>query len=475
MTTPCKLALRFLTVAALALHTAAAPAQHSSIIESFSYPEGSSLVNQTGGNNMSGIWTGGWTGSESSNSGAFTTTLGRITVGGDQTAEISRGFDLQLGQPGNPAPGQTMHFSAELTEVAPLGDHQVSLAFADSVGPTAQFGISRSGSVGQFYIKLGDNGFNPSASGSGFVGSATVPALPAVLANTPYTLAGRLEFNVPGLSDGKQERLTLWINRQFSGPAGDAAPSLQTTFDLGEGRISLGNQLTLRASTSPGDPILIDDLRMGHYLVHANGTRIDIGRTSQTVQDGYIAWNADASFTKTISAAEHGWGPDDLVLTLAGINRTLTAADIISASVTEGVADALRNDAAELAGGLKLTLHGLTNDPFPVKAYLHLLDMPGGSKVKVMLNDPFNGTELATVSQTGQGDTLAAEATVMFMADGVSDYTLYYVPVDANGDYLATGVVALSGVEVVPEPSTFALLGMGLVAAAFALRRRLAR
>ncbi len=449
--------------AVLAAGSPVAAQEHLSVVDSFNYTPGE-LDGQGGGNNVSGIWTDGWTGDD-----GFTVYQNRIYVTSSDPISISRPFDLQLGMPGNAPLGHPFWFSVELTEVAPLGDHQVGLTFYDSpTTPTAEIGLKRDSGTGYFYARLGS-------------GSYLTSAVPTIQVNTPYNLVGQIEFNVAGLGDGLQERLTLWVNAGHEDLTnykvyGTPNYVLQTTGDLGflgaQERLSLGNSVTLTSTLTPGDPVLIDDLRIGQQSSNTMTARFDIGGSSQAVQEGFIPWDASASFSKVIPGSQLGWTHTQMTATLEGYSNPLTPADVIDAGAMGGVAEQLRRDGVQAVGGLKLTLDGLSWDPFVVKTYHNLLSGTPNGKIRVTLNSP-NGPVLALIDPTTGADWLGAEATVYFETNESSSiYTLYYLPVDENGDWLENAAVAINGFEIVPEPSTWALLIMGAAGGLFCWRRR---
>lgn len=449
--------------AVVALGAPAVAQEHLSVVDSFSYSS-SELAGQGGGNNVSGIWTGPWTGDN-----GFVPFQNRIYITSSDPISVERPFDLQLGQPGNAPLGHPFWFTIELTEVAPLGDHQVGLTFFDSpTTPTAEVGLKRVSGEGMFYIRLG----------SGDYLSSTTP-VPQV--NTPYNLVGQIEFNVPGLGDGLQERLTLWVNaghEDFLNYKIYGTPNyvLQTTGDLGflgsVERLSLGNTVRLSSTLSPGDPILIDDLRIGQQSANTASARFDIGGTSQVVQDGFIAWNAEESFSKVIPGAQLGWTATSMTATLEGYVNPLSVSDVLDAGAIGGVAEQLRRDGVQAVGGLKLTLDGLSWDPFVVKTYHHLLSGTPNGKIKVTLDSP-TGPVLALIDPTSGTDWLGAEATVYFETNESSSvYTLYYLPVDEDGNWLSDVAVAINGFEIVPEPSTWALVISAAIGGLMWLLRR---
>ena len=107
-----------------------------------------------------------------------------------------------------------------------------------------------------------------------------------------------------------------------------------------------------------------------------------------------------------------------------------------------------------------------------MKTYHNLLSGTPNGKIRVTLDSP-TGPVLALIDPTTGTDWLGAEATVYFETNESSSiYTLYYLPVDEDGNWLENAAVAINGFEIVPEPSTWALLIMGAAGGLVCWRRR---
>jgi len=363
---------------------------------------------------------------------------------GNYAGMISRDFTLGM-------PGASQTFAATLTQVGGISSNYAGvMGFSDAIGSTARVGIKS----GQFVMQVGDQ---PEA------------LFGTVEANTPYTLVGQLQtgvsVNVGGVPQ-TGERLLLWVNESYERITGGIATPW--IVESARGFTGLGSSLELYGlgEAAASGALTWDDLMVGTYFQDVNGWRHDFGPGTNHVQNGYLAWDVGSDgLSKSI--LHTGYNKQDPIVfdvsTLA--SGEVLAVEVGSLTGLGGVADALKRDAVMAAGELTLTIAELpAGDTHALKTYHHALNgqadefdiflsVDGGDNfIKVVTMDPSTGDETPAHSSFAFTPT-EADTVVRF--------------VTTNG-----GNVWLSGFEMVPEPSTFVLMIMGLMGLGFWNRRK---
>jgi hypothetical protein len=214
-----------------------------------------------------------------------------------------------------------------------------------------------------------------------------------------------------------------------------------------------------------GCAVLIVVLLAGTVQSHAALiVAIDLGSDGQAVEPGYTEFSNDG-FSGPIDPQDFAggtWAIDAALITTV----TRNYGDIPASPLGDLLEDSFLTNSSTSGGYFELVLDGLTPGDYQLTTYHHSFDFGGATAgafgalegdVLSFLNDVTSttGTDISSVA------TLSVDFTTTALQDG---YVLRFDPTNAAGSFHFD----LSGFEiegtVIPEPSTFSLVGLGLVA-----------
>ena len=444
-------------------------------LEAFTYPDGAELAGQDGGQAELGAeFTSSWETDLTTPDSAFTIENGQVVIGntGGQDFRVERGIDLSeienLGCPpaipdcvgASPveSPGSTFIYS-EFTQVVDNHDaYEISTEFSDAFGVTAAFGIQHDGIAPDdyFFATLGDQ--------------RLVTTL-AVAPDTPYFVYGVLDIDINEAGD---DRFRMWVNPDYADFLNGINEDASITLDLeslsgGAERIGLGDIVALTANTQQeGTTKTFDDLQIFRDAELLAIPRLDIGNGA--IQLAFAEWTvgatpqADFSISYNQALYVPSLGSKIATLTLEAISASESVVPTVYALAAGGVADDLRSDSVEAAGGLRLTLGNLHQDQYFLKTFHY--QTTDNTPVDIYLSKDGGVTfqyEVTVTPNSGTDD--ARQAMFSWQKLSESDVVVEFRPT------VAGAVVALNGLQFVPEPGTALLLGLGLAGLSLRSRR----
>lgn len=459
-----------------------APDAHACTVtlDPFTYADGTDLNGVGGGfSGSGGFFTTDWYNDGATPAESFTIQNGQAVVGntGGQDVTISRGVDLSGVTFGCPStdptcasssaissPG-TNYFYGQLTQVVDNhAAYEFSIQFSDDFGLTAAVGVINDG-TGDPLAPQGHNDYFFAD-----LGTSRVISSVAADPNTPNYVYAALTFDSGSLDE---ERLRVWVNSDFSDIMNGTSPDIDMSFDLdsiagASGRSSLGNTMSMTANTQEdGSFKAFDDFMIAQDLELIGVPRIDIGSTSD-LQVAFESWDVGAtgspSFLTSFDLENYAPSIDSRIATLSlEANDAVNLTPFSQTFTTEGLADDLRKDGVSAAGGYVLRFEGLLDDEHLVKTFHHHSTSGGSVDVYRSSDNGVTYDYYGTFIQATGGDA-ATEFMLQFNTLQGEDVEFMFVPT-TSGD-----MVAINGIQFVPEPSTALLVGLGL--ATMATRRR---
>ncbi len=476
-----------LLILILSTLTTATTAQASvASADSFNYPDGTSLDGQGDGTadpTAGDYWTSSWGVDGTTPTDTFTVQNGQVVVGdtGGQATSVSRDFDLGatggivnngMGCPDTDPVCATSAGVFQVDRVFIYGQLQYNettsafdfgVQFSDAFGVTAGFGLISDG-AGDPLGLTGDNGYF-----YGDLGTSRVISSVTALPNNPYYVYGTVDFDEV---NGVEERLQLWVNPTPSDFNAGINPTIDMSFDLdtvAPGRTSIGSVMSLTATTNdPNVLVSWDDVSLATDLELIGMPRLDIG-TSAALQESFELWDTGATATSSVLTSYdlQTYAPSfPSQIVQLGI-ATAGAADLQPFDVTfatPGFADDLRRDGLAGTDGLILSFNNLNTDGHEWKTYHYSPNSGGEVEVYISYDGGSTWTFYDSFIQA-TGDQAAREFTLIFDTLTTTDVSFMFSPTTATE-------VAINGIQIVPEPGTALLMGLGLAALAGQGRKR---
>ena len=443
--------------------------------DGFYYGSGSDLDGQgTAGSGGAGdYWTSGWYADGSTPDGTFLVENGQVVVGdtGGLDVSISRNFDASTAVFGCPdfdrdcsssggvyTPGRYF-FYTELTQIVDNhAAYEFGFEFSDLFGVTAGVGVVNDGS-GDPLDPIGHNDYFYADLGTSRVVS-TVASEP----NTPSYIYAALDFDAV---NGIEERLQVWVNTSIQDFFAGVNPTIDMSFDLdsiggASGRTAIGDTMSLVANTQEASTFKAwDDVLLGTDLELIGVPRLDLGNPAN-VQAGWDSWDAGASpATSVLTSYDiQDYAPSfpSQIVTVeieAEGSGNLTPFDETFA--TAGLADDLRQDGVSAGDeGFILRFSNLNSDGQEIKTLHYNPNSSGEVDVFLSYDGGLNWAFFNSFVQATGGQA-ATEFLLLFNTETTGDVEFMYVPRN-SGD-----TVAINGLQLVPEPGTALLLGLGLL------------
>ena len=217
------------------------------------------------------------------------------------------------------------------------------------------------------------------------------------------------------------------------------------------------------------------------------GLMIDFSQTNGAVEPGYQAYVANheqaATFTSqsfsafgTTVTVTPSWADGATPQAMQMIDRSSSGRNGYTGDHADLLNDWIGTDTRQPGNPMTLTIGGLPAGTYDWLSYHHDCDDQTGI-FDVTVNDALGSvvaaigvdishSEPGTAGRVDGFENITTFATVL-TSNGVDDVTLVF-DLTSGTDPVSTAFFLMNGAEIVPEPATIALLGLGVLA----LRRR---
>jgi hypothetical protein len=190
------------------------------------------------------------------------------------------------------------------------------------------------------------------------------------------------------------------------------------------------------------------------FDVHRSGT--SGGVPVSDTQAGWTAFGVGYGGEASASVTESG-----VTFTLAPASGTVAGREERGEVTGSGLDDMWEDLAFAKTGDvlLNLTIGGLAAGGYDITLYTHDAKADGNPLGGFTADVFVDGVDVADIEMTnGKVSSSMGQQTVNFTSDGVNDVV---IGLQAQADDVSEGRAILSGFQVVPEPTSLALVGLG--------------